>query len=791
MYKLVSRSESAASWKRPKDIPLLIYQLLLSRGISSEEEARAFLNPDAGQLHDAFLLPGIDQAAKRILAARDSGETVCVWGDYDVDGVCATAILCLCFDHMGVNHVHHIPDRHKEGYGLNEAGIREEAQRASLLITVDCGISCRGEVALARELGMDVIVTDHHTPGDNMPEGLVIDPLFGGYPYEKLCGAGVALKLVQALMGIDEAIKLIDLAALATVADIVPLTGENRAIVSLGLRKINEDPRPGVAALIAAAGMHGKEIKSGNIAFQLAPRINAGGRLGDAGRGFDLLTTEDSERARALAKVLEEENNARRDEESQIGEACVEMMKTYDLTRHKIIVLCGEGWNSGVIGLAASKLQQDTDYPVILLARDGDMCVGSCRSIPAVDIFSALRSVSDLMIRFGGHRQAAGLLMKYEHLEEFIARLDEYLMLNTTPDDYIRRIEYDIPFSFEGIDQASVKMLDKLQPTGFGNPNPLFLTTAEVESARAVGRDLSHLQMMLSQKGMVIKGICFGKGDMADDMPGTLREILYTPSLNEWRSQISVQLEVKEIFPETPDRVMARFIEKYARFLRLYLTDFLYNIDPDAPVAEDNAISPEDVARALQEDHQGTIVCCLTDKGLDSFRAFMTENGLEGKMDVLDGKWPQEGSLNNTLCLCPVGKGGGRWKKIILWDAPARAFLSFPEGEVRSACQYDKGTWLARLPGVSDLRKVFMSVRLFAAAPVTRLACESIERDLSRSTGLQYGPSLQAALCILDHMGLIEYDRANARLHCLPTHKADPEQDTLFKRIHSITEEVV
>ena len=791
MYHLIHRGQETARWERPSDLPPLIYELLLSRGIGSETEARAFLGPDVSGLYDPFLLPGIDQAVKRIRAAKEAGETVCVWGDYDVDGICASSILTLYLRRLGIAVVTHIPHRHGEGYGLNEAGVRGEAGKASLLITVDCGISCRGEVELARGLGMDVIVTDHHRPGDNMPDGLVINPLLGGYPYDKLCGAGVAFKLVQALGGTNDAMEYVDLAALATVADLVPLTGENRVIVALGLKAINENPRLGVKTLIARSELTGKTISAGNVAFQLAPRLNAGGRLGDAARGLKLLTTDDPDEAQRLSDELNRENMLRRTQEADIVSQCAEMMETYSLADHKAIVLCGSGWNSGVIGLAASHLAQEYHYPVVLFAEEESALVGSCRSIPAVDIYACLCSVGHLLTRFGGHRQAAGLAMAKENLAGFVAGLDDYLTANTRPDDYVPELEYDLEWPLDRVDVNAVRLMDRLQPTGFGNPAPVFLTTARVDSARAVGREGAHLQLVLSQNGARVQGVSFGQGALAPKMAGTQRDMLYAPSVNEWRGQVSVQCEIRSMLDESVSDVTARFIDKYPRFLRAFLTQFLYNVDSNPIPGGADVIAADAVAECLAASPQGTAVIVTTEGGARDFLAFLKDNGLESRLDAVAGEWSGSRTGMNALCLCPVGPAGGRWSRMILWDTPKEAFASLPPADVFCAERRADCGWMGEIPDIDELRRAFMAARLFARGGVSRVSCEDIERDLSRSAGLFGGPKLQMALMVLEHMGLVEYDRTAARLSVPPARRMDPDEDILYQRLTAIHKGVI
>jgi len=788
MYRLIQRGQNGEIWPRPDDMPPLIHQLLVRRGVTSAAEARAFLRPDESQLHDPMLLPGMAEAAARIRKAREAGETVCVWGDYDVDGVSATAILLLYFQSIGLSCFHYIPDRHSEGYGLNDAGIREAAKEASLLVTVDCGISCAHEIETAKSQGMDAIVTDHHRPGAALPDCTVVNPLLGGYPFDRLCGAGVAFKLVHALGGLDAAMEYVDLAALATVADLVPLTGENRAIVALGLARINRAPRLGVKLLIDRAGLGGRALTAGNIAFQLAPRINASGRLGDARRALRLLTASDAGEAAPIADELEQENARRRDEEQAIVNECGQMMEHYDLLAHRIIVLCGTGWNSGVIGLAASRLAQEYHYPVALLAEADGVCVGSCRSIPAVDIFAALSSVADLMTRFGGHHQAAGLAMPKAHLDAFIARLDEYLAGHTRPDDYIPELEYDLAWPLGGVTEEAVRMMERLQPAGFGNPSPVFLARAAVESARAVGQNGAHLQLQLTQDGAHMQGIGFGQGALARDIAGTTRDLLYAPSLNEWRGRVSVQCEVKSFLTEPVPSVFARFVDKYPRFLRTYLTEVLYNIELTSSVPATAEATADELCKWLEASPQGTLIAAVTEQGARALLAFLEDGGLADRVDAVVGRWPDGRTAMNAVCLCPGGAPRGAWRRVVLWDAPAEAFAALPGGIPCLAGRRAPESWMDELPDVDALRNVYIAARRLGAQPVVRVTLGDIERDVARGGGLAEGPALQASLAVLNDMGLLDVDPEEARMTLLPGKKCRPEDSALFRRLRRIAD---
>ena len=389
MLRYERRLEAPTRFPRPEGMSPALHALLCARGVASAEDARAFLNPGPESLHDPFLLSDMARATARIRAALDAGETICVYGDYDVDGVSASAILCGYLKDRGADARVYLPSRHSEGYGLNEGAVRQIAGWAGLMVTVDCGVTSVELVALSKSLGLDVIVTDHHQPAEALPDCPVVNPLLAGYPFPHLCGAGVAWKLVQALSG-DMAMDRVDIAALATVADVVPLTGENRIIVRLGLDAINARPRPGIAALIDAAGLSDKPVTSTSVAFQLAPRLNAGGRLGSAMRSLALVTETDPERAASQAMALEAENTRRRQVEAEILAEAEEMLKGFDFAAHRALILRGKGWNTGVIGLAASRLVEAYHYPVVLLSDDGEKLTGSCRSIEGVDIHAEI-----------------------------------------------------------------------------------------------------------------------------------------------------------------------------------------------------------------------------------------------------------------------------------------------------------------------------------------------------------------------------------------------------------------
>ncbi|MGN1369726.1 MAG: single-stranded-DNA-specific exonuclease RecJ [Aristaeellaceae bacterium] len=533
------------------DLPLWLSALLRARGVDTPEKAERFLYPSVTQFHDPFLMQGMDKAVRLIREAVRQGSSIIIYGDYDVDGVCATSILLETLREMGVQPDFRIPSRHGEGYGLNGDAVRDMAQTHQLLITVDCGITNHEEVKLAQMLGMTVIVTDHHQLAETpSPADAVLNPLLGEYPFRRLCGAGVALKLTQALLGMEAVMRRMDLAALATVADIVPLIDENRVIVREGLRLMADSQRPGLRALMQVSDVH-PPVNAGHVGFRLAPRLNAGGRLEDASQGVLLLTAPDSETADPIAMHLEQANQQRQAIEQDITRKAIGMIdECVDFRNDRVILLMGEGWNHGVIGLAAGRICEKYHFPTIVLTKNEEgMAVGSCRSIPGVNIHAMLTTCKDLFLRFGGHEQAAGLTMQAEFLLELRRRLNLAINENCDLRCYIPQKEYDLTLRLREVDLDMIDRLDLLQPTGYGNPNPVFLARdVHLQQAVRVGKTRTHLKLMLLDGQTLRDGIAFGKGDLADE--GLERvDVLFTPERNEYRGRVTPQLMVEALTP--------------------------------------------------------------------------------------------------------------------------------------------------------------------------------------------------------------------------------------------------
>ena len=522
--------------------------LLRLRGVSTAEEADRFLNPRLEDLRDPFLLHDMDRIVAILRNAVSQKLPVMVYGDYDADGVCAAAILTDTLREEGADVSWRLPSRHEEGYGLNEAAVREIAKTHRVLVTVDCGVSNHAEVALARELGLTVIVTDHHALPETLPDAdAVTSPLLDGYPCPHLCGAGVALKICQALQGMAGVEKRLDLAAVATVADVVPLLDENRIIVREGMRRIGA--RPGLQALLQASGTN-LPLRADDLGFRIGPRLNAAGRLETAAIAEELLLTDDPAEASALAARLEKLNSRRQQMEKEITAAAdAQLHSRADFDSTRVLMVIGNGWNPGLIGLTAGRLCEKYHRPAIALSLQGDTAVGSCRSIPGVHIFNMLQSCSDLLEHFGGHAQAAGLTVRKDRLRDFYGRLNRVILDSCDPACFEPVKEYDLAVPFDSWTPESLDRLSLLEPTGCGNPPPVFLLeSASVQSMRRVGRNLSHLQMTLLSGRTLLKAIAFSMGDAAD-APCPAVDVLYRPVLNEFRGNISVEAQVTALRP--------------------------------------------------------------------------------------------------------------------------------------------------------------------------------------------------------------------------------------------------
>ncbi len=531
-------------------------QILINRGLKDIDSIRAFLSPSFSDLHDPFLLNDMDKAVERLKKAIKEDEVVFIYGDYDADGITATSLLLSALRGVGANACYHIPNRITEGYGISKKGIdKARACGADLIITADCGISSGDEIANITSCGIDVIVTDHHEPPEVLPPALaVINPhrRDSTYPFKYLSGVGVAYKLIHALTdslgrGDSELVDYFDLVTIGTIADSVPLTGENRVFVMYGLKKINSDScRLGVRALKESAGVR-RELNSGLLSYTLIPRINAAGRLNDASDVVELFLTDDEEMAKATASLLEEQNKRRQRVEMEVFESARNMIDHERLDN--AIVLSHSSWHQGVIGIVASRLVETFYRPVFLFSLNDTIAKGSARSIPPFHIYKGISACSELLLGYGGHSQAAGLKLLIDNLPAFKEKINSIVEESITPDDLIPTLEIDAGVRLSEINFDLINELALLEPFGESNKEPVLgAKGVEIMDYRIVGN--GHLKMMTRQKNTNIDAIGFSMGKLIEMLEGANTfDIVFTPSMNEWNGTKSLQLNLKAIRP--------------------------------------------------------------------------------------------------------------------------------------------------------------------------------------------------------------------------------------------------
>lgn len=532
----------------------LTAKFLSSRGFSEEEEAKQWLSTSDQPFHDPFLLDGMEKAVHRIQRAIDMNEKILIYGDYDADGVTSTAMLLLALKDFDAHVEWYIPNRFTEGYGPNIPAFQRAKERGvSLIITVDNGIAAVSEIRAANELGLDVIVTDHHEPPPELPEAYtIINPKKQtcAYPFKELCGAGVVLKLIHALRGTFPE-QMLDFVAIATVSDLVPLTGENRAFVARGLKALTSSERPGVKALKKIARLNGKIIDEEHVGFILGPRLNAAGRIDSADLAVHLLLAETMDEAMQWADALEKINTERKKlVDSIVKEAVTEVESTF--THHdKIIVVGQPHWHSGVTGIVASRLLERFYRPTIVFSIDEKegIAKGSARSIEGFDMYKELSKNRDLFTHFGGHAMACGLTMDCTHLEELQRRLSEQAELTMKEEDFIPKLPIDVSLTVEEVTVAALKELAQLGPFGIGNPKPTFLfEDVTIVGKRKIGNDKNHLKMELAWNGATLEAIGFQFGDIADHLTERVTaSVAGELSINEWNGIEKPQLLLKDM----------------------------------------------------------------------------------------------------------------------------------------------------------------------------------------------------------------------------------------------------
>lgn len=537
-------------------------RLLVQRGIDTVEQAESFLYPSVDQLHDPFLLTDAEVAIDRLFAAVERGERIAIHGDYDVDGITATVLLRRLFELMGANVIHYIPHRMTDGYGLQVAGIdRLHEAGAKVVISVDCGIRSLDAANRARELGIDLIVTDHHEPSGVLPRALaVVNPRRNDsdYPDRNLSGAGVALKIAQGICIRAERVEwvpaLLKVAAIGTVADVVPLRGENRVIASLGLDALTTGVHTkGLQALLDVCGLTGQRIESDDVSFRLAPRINAAGRMSSPEVAARLLLSVDAssvDACRTMAERLDELNTRRREQEHKATKAACETIDADPVgTERPCYVVWSEDWHRGVIGIVASRLAERFRRPAIVITVEGDQAYGSGRSIPGFDLLGALDHCESLLTQYGGHRQAAGIRLKSARLREFRRQFEDYVENKLLAGDCVPRLQVDAELQFASITPKFIRDLRLLEPYGAGNRRPVFVTSGVeiVDGPHAL--KLEHLRMTLGQGGRRFRAIAWGAGpDIGrfQSRRGGLK-VAFSVTDNTYRDKTTTELTIADL----------------------------------------------------------------------------------------------------------------------------------------------------------------------------------------------------------------------------------------------------
>ncbi|MCU0666649.1 MAG: single-stranded-DNA-specific exonuclease RecJ [Candidatus Omnitrophica bacterium] len=532
----------------------VLAQVLINRGITASQEAVNFLNPQLKSMHDPFLFKDMHKAVDLIKKAQSKKQNVLLHGDYDTDGVTSLAVLKITFDKLGINTFSFIPHRVKHGYGVNKDILTlAKAKNVSLVVTADCGTSSHEEINALNQHGIEVVVTDHHKPSlDMLPQcQAMINPKIegSGYPYPELAGVGVAYKLCQALTG-ENLAELLDLVCLGTIADVVPLTGENRIIAKEGLNNLFSASRVGIKALMQSSRLNNKRLSSHYVSFILGPRINASGRMDSAHLSLDLLLSNNPENAQVLASQIESANRSRQKVESQIIEEAREIInREVNFKEHKVIVVAKHGWHEGVLGIVASKLADQFYRPTIVISLGEKFCKGSGRSIKNFHLFDALADCKEFLHNFGGHEHAVGLSVDKDNIQDFRSQINKLAHQRLSIEDLLPSIEVDMRLSLADLSRDLAWEIRKLEPFGSGNPQPLFYSTGlKLKGApQVLARDT--LKFWVTDGKNTITAIAFGMGSSLESLVNSQQiDLVYSLGIDSWQGEDSLLLEVKEIF---------------------------------------------------------------------------------------------------------------------------------------------------------------------------------------------------------------------------------------------------
>ena len=560
-WKIKQPSEDhVASLKKEFNTSEIIAKVLANRGIESLKSSHNFFNPSNDQLHDPFMMKNMDIAVDRISKNIQNQKPILIFGDYDVDGTTGASLLYLGLKDLNAIVEYYIPHREKEGYGLSSGGIDyAQSVGADLLITCDCGINAFQPVDYANEHGVDIIITDHHIPDKKLPNAYaVLNPKQKGceYPFKGLCGCGVAFKLISALseksgIGQNVGLNYLDLVALATSADMVPILDENRVLVHGGLDQLEESKSPGIHQLLVQTGLVGESLNVGKLVFGLAPKINAAGRMGDANRTVELLTTSDKTRAEELASILVRENKRRQlIQEDIVNDAIRLVHSQVDLENNKVVIIGSKGWHLGVVGIVASRIKDEFSRPAIVIAFDKEgIGKGSARSIPHLDLYEALSYAAKFLEGYGGHPMAAGLTVREDKFENFKSLFLRNVNKILTNDDLIPAISIDGEMALTDINSRFMRFLEKLGPFGPGNMRPKFVSrNLSISGQPRLMGNGEHIRFIVSQNGRNYPAVGFKLSSHYEDLiRGVPVDIAYVVEVNQWQGQSNIQLNVRDI----------------------------------------------------------------------------------------------------------------------------------------------------------------------------------------------------------------------------------------------------
>lgn len=720
--------------------------LLCARGINTPEAAKRFLHPGPEQLHDPFLLPDMAAAVERIKLAIRNHEKITVFCDYDADGTCGGSALYLHLRGAGADVDIQTPNRHKEGYGLSPGAVEQIASGGgTLIVTVDCGITNVAETALAKSLGVDVIVTDHHECGETLPDTPYIVNAKrpdSSYPYRYLAGCGVAFKLIHALSSLSEAMRYIDLVSIGTITDIVPLLGENRVIAHMGLKKLRKNASAGIAALAQAASINLPDISSFGIGFGLGPRINAAGRMDTAETAIEILTSQKPGPAlkQSVAKLCGL-NDRRRQEVCDILEGAETMITANGYQTDPAILLADPGWNAGVIGIAAAKIAEKYYRPCVLFGGE-DKLIGSARSVPGINVYEVLGAFADTYEKFGGHAQAAGLTIKPERLDSLREDVCSYIRAHYDESMFVPQKVFDMELGAGDISRRFVEDLQKLEPFGPENEQPVIaLRNAVITGARFIGRDKTHLKFVLRQSGASLDAVNFGFADSHAMLPGRA-DLLCEAGIDSFSGR--PQVIVRDMAPHYDNDLLKSFIDDNAWRLANGLMDEIVTLATEGAVDSEEAGFEKLVGEALGNSHFGFCLVAVTEPALRRLVGLgAVREALECGQLVL---WDRKSFTSENCIAC--GAVSGHPRVIHIGAAPPPAFFDM---ELRKAYREYASRYFA---GRDELLGIYRRIQpLLAKAKRTPQAlAEHLSLDIGRTA---------FALRVFAELELIETDKSD------------------------------